>query len=123
MSGVKHVQVELFIGGKGPCHVFKAPLRGWDENRLDLEAIMAAHKLRNLYAFSLVNGRGNRLLYNPRNGLSHIAYSGKPDVVIRLDGDLAVSAGTLNHHTSSMLCYEHTHGPRTHIICILYDDR
>ena len=107
MSGLKQVQVELFIGGKGPCHVFKAPLGGWDENRLDLEAIMVAHKLKNLYAFSLLNGRGNRLLYNPRNGLSHIAYSGKPDVVIRLDGDLAVSAATLNHHILSfvMLCY------------------
>eukprot|EP00250_Pteridium_aquilinum_P024832 c2966_g1_i1 orf=299-856(+) len=85
------VQVELYVGGKGPVHVFTAALKGWDQNRLDLEAIMQTHKLKAIYAFSLTSGRGNRLLFNPRNGLSRLAYSGKPDVTIRLDGDLSES--------------------------------
>ncbi|KAI5065898.1 hypothetical protein GOP47_0018522 [Adiantum capillus-veneris] len=85
------VQVELYIRGKGPVRVFTETLKGWDQNRLDLEGIMRAHKLQAIYAFSLCDGRGNRLLANPRNGLSFIPYSGRPDVLIRLDGEPADS--------------------------------
>ncbi|XP_024540006.1 uncharacterized protein LOC112349586 [Selaginella moellendorffii] len=87
MSRQPLVEVELFIDGKGPEHVFKAPLGGWDQNRLDLEQIMIDYKLRAIYAYSLSSGRGQRLRYNPRNGLSMLPYSGKSDSVIRLDGD------------------------------------
>ncbi|XP_024518105.1 uncharacterized protein LOC112341732 [Selaginella moellendorffii] len=87
MSRQPLVEVELFIDGKGPEHVFKAPLGGWDQNRLDLEQIMIDYKLRAIYAYSLSSGRGQRLRYNPRNGLSMLPYSGKSDSIIRLDGD------------------------------------
>ncbi|MCO5566384.1 hypothetical protein L7F22_020061 [Adiantum nelumboides] len=79
------VQVELYIRGKGPVRVFKETLKGWDQNRLDLDRIMRAEKLKAVYAFSLSDGRGNRLLANPRNGLSFLSYSGRPDVLIRID--------------------------------------
>ncbi|MCO5553877.1 hypothetical protein L7F22_007403 [Adiantum nelumboides] len=81
------VQVELYIRGKGPVRVFKETLKGWDQKRLDLDRIMRAEKLKAVYAFSLSDGRGNRLLANPRNGLSFLSYSGRPDVLIRIDGE------------------------------------
>ncbi|KAH7352720.1 hypothetical protein KP509_19G060200 [Ceratopteris richardii] len=87
MTKPSEVQVELYVRGKGPLHVFKEVLVGWDQNRLDLDRIIRRYKLKALYAFSLSNGRGNRLFPNPRNGLSTIAYSGRPDVLIRLDGE------------------------------------
>lgn len=79
--------MELYVDGKGPRHVFKAPLKGWEANRLDLEGIMDTYRLKNLFAYSLDTGRGNRLYFNPKNGLSLVCYSGKPDVVVRLDAD------------------------------------
>eukprot|EP01018_Ginkgo_biloba_P032067 Gb_09091 [translate_table: standard] len=71
------VEVHLYIRGKGPIHVFKATLGGWDEDRLDLQQIMDDYGLKALYAFSTRSGRGLRLRINPRNGLSILPYTGK----------------------------------------------
>lgn len=87
MSSEVQVQVELYVEGQGPVQVFSEPLKGYTQNRLDLERIMRTHNLKAIYAFSSTSGRGNRLFWDPRNGLSRIAYSGKPDAIIRLDGD------------------------------------
>ncbi|KAJ7516295.1 hypothetical protein O6H91_22G051800 [Diphasiastrum complanatum] len=84
---MSEVDVELYIQGRGPQHTFKASLEGWDQNRLDLEQIMNEYRLKAVYAFSIGSGRGQRLMYNPRNGLSVVPYSGKPGSLIRLDGD------------------------------------
>lgn len=87
MATLPEVQVELYVSGTGPRHSFKEKLQGWEANRLDLETIMNKYSLKALYAYSLSNGRGQRLIQHPRNGLSMVCYSGKPDVVIRLDSD------------------------------------
>ncbi|CAM6127036.1 unnamed protein product [Calypogeia fissa] len=81
------VQIELFENGKGPRHTFKTKLQGWEANRLDLETIQNTYHLKAVYAYSITAGRGQRLAYHPRNGLSLVCYSGKPGVVIRLDSD------------------------------------
>lgn len=81
------VQVQIYIAGKGPKHKIKVPLQGWERKQIDLEGIMSKYRLRSIYAYSLTSGRGLQLLYNPRNGLSFVSYSGKPDAVIRIDGD------------------------------------
>eukprot|EP00249_Psilotum_nudum_P033407 c5040_g1_i1 orf=299-838(-) len=86
-SSRPQVQVEIYIDGEGPRHAFRAPLQGWDQNRLDLELMMQTYNLKALYAFSLSSGRGQRLLFNPRNGFSLVAYSGKVDSLVRLDAD------------------------------------
>ncbi|KAH7352972.1 hypothetical protein KP509_19G073000 [Ceratopteris richardii] len=87
MTKPSEVQVELYVRGKGPLHVFKEVLVGWDHNHLDSDHFMHRYKLKALYPFSLSNGRGIRLFPNPRNGLSTIAYSGRSDVLIKLDGE------------------------------------
>ncbi|KAG6548613.1 hypothetical protein Mapa_010102 [Marchantia paleacea] len=87
MTTLPEVQVELYVNGNGPRYTFKAKLQGWDANRLDLETILNKYSLKALYAYSQSNGRGQRLIQHPRSGLSMVCYSGKPDVVIRLDSD------------------------------------
>ncbi|KAL2652555.1 hypothetical protein R1flu_020683 [Riccia fluitans] len=81
------VQIELYVNGKGPRYSFKSKLQGYDANRLDVETLLNKYKLNSLYAYSPSDGRGQRLLQHPRNGLSLVCYSGKPDSVIRLDSD------------------------------------
>ena len=81
------VQVEVYVKGKGPLHRLKVPLEGYERKQIDLEAIMAKCRLQNVYAYSITAGRGIQQFYNPKNGLSKVSYSGKPDSIIRLDGD------------------------------------
>lgn len=85
--GEDRVLVEVYIRGKGPVHKLKLPWEGYEKNQIDLEDLMNKCRLKALYAFSLTQGRGVEQFYNPRNGLSLISYSGKPDSIIRYDGE------------------------------------
>lgn len=81
---IPEVEVSLYVRGEGPIHVFKTPLGGWDQDRLDLQQIMDDYGLKDLYAYSARSGRGLRLRLNPRNGLSMLPYTGN---LVCLDGE------------------------------------
>lgn len=83
-STIPEVEVHLYVKGEGPIHVFKTPLGGWDQDRLDLQQIMDDYGLKTLYAYSAGSGRGARLRLSPRNGLSILPYSGK---LVYIDGE------------------------------------
>jgi len=85
--GEDRVLVEVYINGKGPVHKLKCPWQGYEKNQIDLEQLVVNCRLKAIYAYSLTQGRGVEQLYNPRNGLSLITYSGKPGSIIRYDGD------------------------------------
>eukprot|EP00252_Welwitschia_mirabilis_P010723 TRINITY_DN24161_c0_g1_i1.p1 TRINITY_DN24161_c0_g1~~TRINITY_DN24161_c0_g1_i1.p1 ORF type:complete len:177 (-),score=21.71 TRINITY_DN24161_c0_g1_i1:318-848(-) len=78
------IEVELYVKGKGPIHVFRTPLVGWDQDRIDLLHIMEEHGFKALYAFNPNSGRGLRLRFNPRNGLSLLPYHAR---AVRIDGE------------------------------------
>ncbi|KAH9302714.1 hypothetical protein KI387_014297, partial [Taxus chinensis] len=81
---VPEAEVHLYVKGQGPINVFKCPLGGWDQDKLDLIQIMDDYGLKTLYAFSTRSGRGAPLRFNHRNGLSMLAYTGKQ---VCIDGD------------------------------------
>jgi hypothetical protein len=83
-STIPEVEVHLYVRGEGPIHVFKTPLGGWDQDRLDLQQIMDDYGLKALYAYGARSGRGLRLRLNPRNGLSMLPYTGN---LVCLDGE------------------------------------
>ena len=85
--GEDRVLVEVYIRGKGPVHKLKVPWEGYEKNQIDLESIICKCRLKGIYAYSLSQGRGVEQFYNPKNGLSLIQYSGKPDSIIRYDGE------------------------------------
>lgn len=89
--GEDRVLVEVYIRGKGPVHKLKLAWQGYEKNQIDLEGLMSKCRLNAIYAYSLTQGRGVEQFYNPKNGLSLISYSGKPDSIIRYDGEPKVS--------------------------------
>ncbi|KAG0568550.1 hypothetical protein M758_6G024900 [Ceratodon purpureus] len=93
--GEDRVLVEVYIRGKGPVHKLKLPWEGYEKNQVDLESLMRKCRLNAIYAFSLTQGRGVEQFYNPKNGLSLITYSGKPDSIIRYDGEPKPTVATV----------------------------
>jgi hypothetical protein len=89
--GEDRVLVEIYIRGKGPMHKLKLPWEGYEKNQVDLESLMRKCRLKAIYAYSLTQGRGVEQVYNPKNGLSLIQYSGKPDSIIRYDSEPKVT--------------------------------
>ena len=104
ISSKSQAEIHLYIEGKGPAHVFKTDLKGWQPNRVDLDSIMKNHNLQKLYAYSAISGRGLELIPDRRNGLSMTSYKGREDLVIRLDGKPNVSAPSHEYSTSIHTC-------------------
>lgn len=93
--GEDRVLVEVYIKGKGPVHKLKVQWQGHEKNQIDLEGLIKQCRLKAIYAYSPTLGRGVEQFYNPRNGLSLISYSGKPDTIIRYDGEPKASFSTV----------------------------
>ncbi|KAK6938227.1 hypothetical protein RJ641_031735 [Dillenia turbinata] len=82
---VPEVEIHVFRKGEGPIKIFKACLGGWDQDRLELRAILKEFGFESVFKYDPASGRGDRIYFNPDNGKSLTSYS--DGSVVFLDGD------------------------------------
>ncbi|XP_057469290.1 uncharacterized protein LOC130758406 [Actinidia eriantha] len=82
---VPEVEVHLYRSGKGPIHVFKSGLGGWEQDQLEVREILDKYGFKSIFAFNAETGRGVPFRFNPRNGRSLLSYT--DGSVIFIDGE------------------------------------
>ncbi|KAH0875675.1 hypothetical protein HID58_073037 [Brassica napus] len=66
---VPEVEIHLYRSGKGPIDVFKSNLGGWEQDQLEVRAILEKYGLKSIFAFNVEKGRGVPIRFQ-RNGRS-----------------------------------------------------
>ncbi|KAG2253940.1 hypothetical protein Bca52824_084076 [Brassica carinata] len=81
---VPEVEIHLYRSGKGPIDVFKSNLGGWEQDQLEVRAILEKYGLKSIFAFNVEKGRGVPIRFQ-RNGRSVLTY--RDGATVYIDGE------------------------------------
>lgn len=81
---VPEVEIHLYRCGKGPIDVFKSNLGGWEQDQLEVRAILEKYGLKSIFAYNVEKGRGVPIRFQ-RNGRSVLTY--RDGAVVYIDGE------------------------------------
>lgn len=81
---VPEVEIHLYRSEKGPIDVFKSNLGGWEQDQLEVRAILEKYGLKSIFAFNVDKGRGVPIRFQ-RNGRSVLTY--RDGATVYIDGE------------------------------------